>query len=138
MYLLANLTSEIEGRIRSSITQIFYLCRQFLISLKCLYQTDFWGILLKENFSRGGWGCILYLRNFQRDRGVQKTLGDGGGGGGFYVKFSLWWGYGYFLEPHIEIIKNIASVFWNSTQTNQLRTSQSYITTVSHFISVET
>ena len=25
----------------------------------------------------------------------------GGGGGGSYVKFPPWWGYGYFLELHI-------------------------------------
>ena len=24
-----------------------------------------------------------------------------GGWGGSYVKFPPWWGYGYFLEPHI-------------------------------------
>ena len=25
-----------------------------------------------------------------------------GGGGGAYVKFPPWWGYGYFLESHIK------------------------------------
>ena len=50
--------------------------------------------------------------------GVQNTCGDSGGvgggsllwskngnsreEGGSYVKFPPWWGYGYFLEPHIQ------------------------------------
>ena len=49
--------------------------------------------------------------------GVQNSSGNSGGVGGYfssqkleilgrrggaYVKFPLWWGYGYFLELHIE------------------------------------
>ena len=35
--------------------------------------------------------------------GLRKYLENGksGGVGGSFVKFPPWWGYGYFLEPHI-------------------------------------
>ena len=37
-----------------------------------------------------GWGVILVVQKWKF------------WGGGFYVKFPPWWGYGYFLELHIE------------------------------------
>ena len=37
-----------------------------------------------------GWGVILVVKNWKFR-----------GGGGAYVKFPPWWGYGYFLELHI-------------------------------------
>ena len=61
--------------------------------------------LAKIIFSRGygvykivveipeGWGVILVVKNWKF-----------WGGGGAYVKFPPWWGYGYFLELHIEVI----------------------------------
>ena len=40
-----------------------------------------------------GWGVILLVKKWKFR-----------GGGGAYVKFPPWWGYGYFLELHINII----------------------------------
>ena len=40
-------------------------------------------------YSEGAGGLKKYLEN-----------GKSWGVGGSYVKFSPWWGYGYFLEPH--------------------------------------
>ena len=36
-----------------------------------------------------GWGVILVVQKWKFR-----------GGGGFYVKFPPWWGYGFFLELH--------------------------------------
>ena len=66
---------KIEWRAHSSITQIFS-CRQFNVS-EMFAKTDFWGILSKENLARGGWGCILYVRNFKRGGGLKKYLKNG-------------------------------------------------------------
>ena len=44
-------------------------------------------------FCRGG-GFIFLLKKWKFCRG-------GGGGGGSYLKFPPWQGYGSFLEPHI-------------------------------------
>ena len=38
-----------------------------------------------------GWGVVLVVKKWKFQ----------GGGGGAYVKFPPWWGYGYFLELHI-------------------------------------
>ena len=62
-------------------------------------------MLLQMNFSRGVGGV---------SHKCEKSRGVGGGGGvtfaikmenpgrwgGVQKKFPLWWGYGYFLEPH--------------------------------------
>ena len=42
----------------------------------------------------GGGGLLYWSKN-----------GNSGEGGRAYVKFPPWWGYGYFLELHIEGIK---------------------------------
>ena len=44
--------------------------------------------------------------------GLKKYLENGKseGVGGSYVKFPPWWGYGYFLEPHIHVLRTIPSV----------------------------
>ena len=48
-----------------------------------------------EEFPKG-WGV-------QKIRRKWKILG---GGGGSYVKFPPWWGYGYFLELHISLVSH--------------------------------
>ena len=65
--------------------QIFPSCWQFLISPNRSHQTV-WCVVSKENFSRGGWGHILYLRNFRK----------GGGGRGLkkYLENGKSWGWG--------------------------------------------
>ena len=42
----------------------------------------------------GGVGVILVVKNWEFR-----------GGGGTYVKFPLWWGYGYFLELNIVLVE---------------------------------
>ena len=69
--------------------------------------------------------CLLFLTHFLAKiifsrgyGGVQNNSGNSGGVGGYfssqkleipgrrgrgaYMKFPLWWGYGYFLELHIQ------------------------------------
>ena len=67
--------------------------------------------LSKTIFSRGYGGV-------QNSNGNSEGVGGGGvilvvkiwkfrGGGGAYVKFPPWWGYGYFLELHIAAVCQI-------------------------------
>ena len=51
-----------------------------------------WGVLIifVENPEGRGGGGTIFLKKWK----IQ-------GGGGSLVNFPLWWGYGYFLEPHI-------------------------------------
>ena len=58
-------------------------CRQFLMSLNFLQKTDFWGILSKENFPRGGWGVSEGVRRFKNTSKLEHPEG---------------WGYRYFGE----------------------------------------
>ena len=52
--------------------------------------------------------------NYQGVRGyrilvkMENLKGWGGGGGGSYMKFPLWWEYGYFLELH----NTVDYTFW--------------------------
>ena len=46
-----------------------------------------------------GWGVILVVKKWKFR-----------GGGGAYVKFPPWWGYGYFLELHNTQINQVNEV----------------------------
>ena len=79
---------EIERHVCSLITQILGSCRQFLTSLKYNVHSKliFGAFFRKKTFSRGGWDCSMYLRNFRRGGEVKKphengkSWGFGGGG----------------------------------------------------------
>ena len=70
-------------------------------------------IILVEIAEGRGEGITFVFKNWRfRGRGE---------GGWAYVKFPLWWGYGYFLEPHKGNVKftleskNMAGGFASST-----------------------
>ena len=60
---------------------------------KIIFFQGVWGVYKIAVEIPEGWGVNLVVKNWKFQ-----------GGGGAYVKFPPWWGYGYFLELHISLL----------------------------------
>ena len=74
-HFLTNSTGEIEQRMLKFFDNADFqglpLDSTCSFSLYCSQKTEFWGVLMKANFSRRVCRCILYLSNFQKGRGLK-------------------------------------------------------------------